>query len=85
MTRIGKSLKKNSSKNTEKIVALSGTGTSASPIRSENHKEAFSQKYVIEVDIPAVDDFETFESISDFKKLQAEKVIDSFAIKFLCV
>ena len=73
ISRIGQSLKKKTSNNTEKVVALSGSGTSASPIRLEHFKEAFSQKCVIQGDAPSVDDLETFESLSDFKKLEAKK------------
>ena len=57
----------------EKLVALSGTGTSALPIRFEPPEELFSSKHVIEAEVPSDESLETFENYSDFKKLTSEK------------
>lgn len=72
-TKIGKSLKKKSSKKKEKLVTLNGTGTTASPIRFDHPEEAFGSKHIATVDMPTDSSFETFENETDFKSLVHEK------------
>ena len=62
MTKLRKSLKKKTAKQKEKLVALSGTGTLASPLRFEHPDDAFSKKHIVEVDIPSDTSLEAFES-----------------------
>ena len=73
VTKIGKSLKKKSAKMKEKFVALSGTGTSALPIRFESSEELFSSKHIIEAEVSSDESLDTFENYSNFKKLTSEK------------
>jgi len=72
ISKVGKSLKK--SKNSEKVVALHGLVSPAAILRFKSTADLFSKANIVEVPLPSPDDFETFESTIDFKKLSPAKV-----------
>ena len=75
-TKVGKSLKK--SKKAEKVVALHGFGSPASILRFKAVAALFSKDNIVKVLLPSDDDFETFESTTDFKNLKPDKDEKSF-------
>ena len=74
--KVEKSLK--NSKKAEKVVALHGFSSLASILRFKTVANFFSKDNIAKVLLPSGDDFETFESATDFKNLKPGKDENSF-------
>ena len=72
-TRVGLSLKKRTSKKTERIVALNCVSNSALIIRFCSATETFDKKFIVPVESPADDELKAIESITSFNELKSVK------------
>ena len=76
ISKVGKSLKK--SKKAEKVATLHGFGFLASILRFKVVANLFSKDSIMKVLLPSGDNFETFESATNFKNLKPGKDEKSF-------